>query len=279
MKLRHVVLFIVVLAGAGLLLRGLPDARKHSDSLRVVTCNIGDLNGRHADLDRVVEILSEPPRADVVLLQEVWGKAVAAEAARRLKMGHYVYANYKRYRYYGLAILADRPLRGRETYFFPSSQDSRGVLFARVSLAGEPVTVASVHLDRIRKVRAEETVDISMGEALSLLQEEMTRDNVRSRCVEDLLQWLPERYRHRLVLGGDFNTVPLSKAIRLMNGRFKDALWPSVDYFKGSYSKSPLPLPPRLDYIFHTEDLVCTSSGIASRPAGDHHPVEAVFGL
>jgi endonuclease/exonuclease/phosphatase family metal-dependent hydrolase len=246
--------------------------------LRVTTCNIGDLDGRHADLDRVVHVLSREPSPDVVLLQEVRGEAAVASIARRLGMHSYIYANYKNRRRYGLAIVSKKSeLQNPEIYHFNESQDSRGVLFAQLPLGTEWLTLASIHLDRIEKVETGERVDISLREALELLEEEMTQETVRSRCVRELLGWLPLRYENRLIVGGDFNTVPLTRAIRLMNHRFKDVLWPSIDFFRGSFAKTSLAVLPRLDYIFHTPDLVCRDASIVQETAGDHRPITAVF--
>jgi endonuclease/exonuclease/phosphatase (EEP) superfamily protein YafD len=81
-----------------------------------------------------------------------------------------------------------------------------------------------------------------------------------------------------VIVGGDFNTVPYSKAIRRMGTVFEDALWHTPDYLTGSYIKSTLPVDPRLDFLFYSKDLECLGASVVRRSAGDHYPVRAVFG-
>jgi len=82
-----------------------------------------------------------------------------------------------------------------------------------------------------------------------------------------------------VIIGGDFNTVPFSKAIRKMGKIYDDALWPSFDYLTGSYNKFSLPIKPRIDYIFHSPGLKCNTASVIKESAGDHYPIRAVFDL
>ena len=53
-----------------------------------------------------------------------------------------------------------------------------------------------------------------------------------------------------VILGGDFNTFPGSRAIRVMDRHFQDALWPGLDYLTGTYFKIDFPLRPRYRLYF-----------------------------
>ena len=90
---------------------------------------------------------------------------------------------------------------------------------------------------------------------------------------------IESREFQHVIIGGDFNTVPFSKAIRKMGKIYDDALWPSVDYLTGSYNKLSLPIKPRIDYIFHSPDLKRITASVIKESAGDHYPVRAVFDL
>ncbi len=100
---------------------------------------------------------------------------------------------------------------------------------------------------------------------------------MRSRSVEELLTWVATHPHQDVIIGGDFNTVPLSKSIRAMGKVFKNTLGASSDYFTGTYMKSSLPIEPRIDYIFHSQDINCGDSSVIRDSAGDHYPVRAVF--
>jgi endonuclease/exonuclease/phosphatase family metal-dependent hydrolase len=72
-----------------------------------------------------------------------------------------------------------------------------------------------------------------------------------------------------VIIGGDFNTVPFSRAIRSMGRRYEDALWPSVDYFTGTYSMVKFPFKPRIDYIFHSGGMRVMAAGVIRDGGGD----------
>ena len=61
-----------------------------------------------------------------------------------------------------------------------------------------------------------------------------------------------------------------------MADTFDDVLWPNMDFFQGTkVSKTALPIRPRIDYIFHTEQLSVKSATVLSQQIGDHLPVVA----
>ena len=122
-------------------------------------------------------------------------------------------------------------------------------------------------------------IDLTIGTALRLLKNELVQETSRSRSVEELLSWVSAQNYEKIIIGGDFNTVPFSTAVRKMNGRFKDTLWPGLNYFAGSYNKLSLPIKPRIDYIFHSPGLKRITASVIKESAGDHYPVRAVFDL
>lgn len=149
---------------------------------------------------------------------------------------------------------------------------------ANVAVNGRNVLVCSVHLDRIDSIKVnKDGVGISWGDALSLLTNEIMEDTVRSRSVDELLDWIGSGGPRRVIIGGDFNTVLYSKAIRKMGRVFEDALRYSPDCFTGSYLRSTLPVDPRLDFLFHSSDMECFDASVVKKSAGDHYPVRAVF--
>jgi len=176
----------------------------------------------------------------------------------------------------GLAIISKHPLKKLKTFYFGGYAS----LAAEGDIEGEKVLLLSVHLERVEGVRVTETaVELPWITALTLLRREMTRLTTRTEAVEEVLAWLEMQEYEHVIIAGDFNTVPFSKAIRKMGKVYDDALWPSVDYLTGSYNKLSLPIKPRIDYIFHSQGLRCITASVIKESAGDHYPVRAVFDL
>ena len=179
--------------------------------------------------------------------------------------------------HYGVSILSRYPLIDSGFYYFRASKSGRGALRATVAVNGLKLRVCSVHLDRIDPITEDKNgVHLSWDDAVFLLARETTEETVRSRCVEELLAWVGS---DRVIVGGDFNTVFCSKAIRKMETVFVDALTGSSDYLTGTYSKSGLPVAPRLDFLFHSMDLRCIKACVVRESAGDHYPVWGEFGF
>ncbi|EFK09181.1 conserved hypothetical protein [delta proteobacterium NaphS2] len=140
---------------------------------------------------------------------------------------------------------------------------------------GRKLRLCSVHLDRIDSIDVDQRgAHLSWDEAISLLARETTDETVRSRCVKELLAWAGS---DRVIIGGDFNTVFCSKAVRKMETVFKDALAGTSDYLTGTYTKSGLPVAPRLDFLFYSKKLACLKAHVVRESAGDHYPVKAEF--
>jgi endonuclease/exonuclease/phosphatase family metal-dependent hydrolase len=60
-----------------------------------------------------------------------------------------------------------------------------------------------------------------------------------------------------------------------MTAAYDDCLWPSLNYLTASYPKLTFPVKPRIDYIFHSPNLVCNAAAVIKNSAGDHYPVWA----
>ena len=95
--------------------------------------------------------------------------------------------------------------------------------------------------------------------------------------VRQLKLWLVEQGEGHIIVGGDFNTIPQTTAIRLMNETMRDSLRGTGHYYQPTYSKLKFPIQPRIDYLFHTPRLECLKAGVGNTQAGDHFPVGATF--
>ena len=111
----------------------------------------------------------------------------------------------------------------------------------------------------------------------SFIKCEFWSDSTRKQSVQEFMEWLESRRCESVIVGGDFNTVPLSRAIRAMGAHFSDVLWPSLHYWSGTYKRLSFPIMPRIDYLFYSKGVECVSSAIGSISPGDHYPVLAAF--
>lgn len=251
--------------------------KRAENSLSVMTYNIWDLKGRRPAMADVAEVMRSGGVPDLILLQEVRGERMAIALSEALGLPHHVYHGFNG-KNFGVAIISRYPLMEVEFLDFKASRKNRGAVKAFITVNEQRLRVCSVHLDRIESIKVnKEGVEISWGGALGLLNREMTEETTRSRSVEELIEWVGAEGAERVIIGGDFNTVLYSKAIRKMGAVFEDALWHSTDYFTGSYLKSTLPVDPRLDFLFYSKDMKCLGASVVKQTAGDHYPIKAEF--
>ena len=247
------------------------------NSFSVMTYNIWDLKGRRPAVDDVAGVIRSAGVPDLVLLQEVRGEDMVVCLSKALGLPHHLYHGFDG-KNFGVAIISRYPLTESGFLDFKASRKGRGALKADITVNERRLRVCSVHLDRIEAIKVNKKgVEISWGGALSLLTREITEETTRSRSVDELLEWIGAEGVERIIIGGDFNTVLYSKAIRKMGAVFEDALWQSPDYFTGSYLKSTLPVDPRLDFLFYSKDMKCLRASVVKQTAGDHYPIKAEF--
>ena len=77
---------------------------------------------------------------------------------------------------------------------------------------------------------ADGQVKVSLDAAIDFVKTEFVGKSSRNRAVRELTEWLDCRKNSRIIVGGDFNTIPFSRAVRAMKERFQDSLWPSLQY-------------------------------------------------
>jgi len=244
----------------------------------VMTYNVGTLNGDRIEFARVGDVIQKTGIPDLLLLQEVPGEKSAVKLAENLGLENCLYSSYKPggKGNHGMAIISRYPLMKPEMLHM----HKYATFTAEMVVEGESYRIGSVHLERIKPIRINEySAELSWKDALYLLKNEIFKDTSRSTAVNSLLSWVSSHKSDLVIIGGDFNTVPFSKAIRKMGKVYDDALWPSFGYLTGSYNKLSLPIKPRIDYIFHLPDLKRITASVIKESAGDHYPVRAVFDL
>jgi endonuclease/exonuclease/phosphatase family metal-dependent hydrolase len=252
----------------------------HPDvGLSVMSFNIGDCDYQFPTAAQVAAVVKDPGTPDILLLQEVRSEKQLTQIQQELGYPYRASILYQRQYRTSLAILSRFAIAQSDHLYFQSSPLGSGVLCGVVQPGDNPILVCSVHLDQIpSKSRLKNGyVDQSVEHSMRQLKTEILDDTVRSRSADELIKWVHAKGYETVIIGGDFNTIPFSKPIRAMNAAFDDALWPSWDYFSGTYFKIKSPLLPRVDYIFHSADLCVSNPGVIRKSPGDHYPVRATF--
>jgi len=245
-----------------------------------MTCNIGDLaGGQRIALEMVVDYLKETGVPDVLFLQEVENKKEAECFSQKLGLPYFVFLNDSK-KDIGIAILSKRPLSNEDQIYFKASERGAGAIAADVMVGQAKVLVVNVHLDSVVPVTiAQGKVAVDLPSILKFVKTEIWGDSVRSRSAGELIYWLGEKKAEHVIMGGDFNTVPFSKTIRIIGSVFDDALWPTFSYFTGTYKKLDFPVSPRIDFLFFSPNLARRDASVLPMSQGDHLPVRASIGV
>lgn len=260
-----------------------------SRSFTVATFNIGDYHPEAERLPEAERRRGEPPigpvaeivrglSADYVMLQEVPSQAYLRALAEGARHGYSEFREFFGSSGPGLGFLSRYPIG-------PVSLDldwPQGVMMGAAAVqsvaAGRSVVLCNVHLPPVEKTRDDEGyVRVGVGELARILYRELAGETERSRGVDALVDGLRSVPSDAVVVGGDFNTVFLAKAIRSMRKQFFDSVQSTPSFFRRSYSKIRTILPARVDYLFYRDSLAVEYSTIVHRTAGDHYPVVATF--
>lgn len=100
----------------------------------------------------------------------------------------------------------------------------------------------------------------------------------RYLAVRELRDWLRQLEDAAWIIGGDFNTFPLSRADRYVSHDFVDALRKRLwRYFNGTYRRPDWPFAPRIDFLYHSPELRVVDAHVIWSTVSDHFPILAVF--
>lgn len=163
----------------------------------------------------------------------------------------------------------------------PTREGVKGGLLVDVRIAERDVSVGCVHLLRTDEYRGLSTNIVASVASAARGQANDERD----RAVDGLLD-LADRTEGALVLAGDFNMTPWSRAHEWMTTDLVDAHRASGWGFGHTYPAvlrfvlPGLPLPlVRIDYIFHSADLGARRFHVGPDGGSDHLPIVAELGF
>lgn len=233
--------------------------------VRVMTYNIHHAEGIDGKLDveRIAKLILDA-QADIVGLQEVdrgteriAKRDLPAELAKLTGMRAHFEQNIS-YQGggYGNAVLTKFPLKSAQNTLLPmhGAGEQRGAMQLILTVHGRDVLVINTHLDQ----RRDETERLASVEVLK---------DIVSRAGT-----MP------VMVCGDFNAVPESRAIQGMRGFLTDA-WTVAG--QGDGFTIPVKKPAkRIDYIFVSKETVTPQKiQVLHSEASDHQPIVAELRL
>jgi endonuclease/exonuclease/phosphatase family metal-dependent hydrolase len=211
---------------------------------------------------------------DLVLLQEVRNTRHVMGLSQALGLAYWHFAPYSR-EHGGVAILSRWPLGPAQKLFWDSSPQGKVALAAQVDSPVGRFWACSVHLDNPLATNN----PLSLWQKVLFLWQEYLTPTLRTQQAQALSAWLLGLGGEGIVLGGDFNSMPLAGADRHLRQYFADALSVNLQqYFTGTYWGLPHnPILPRIDFIYYSPYWQVVDAWVIQQKASDHFPVLALL--
>lgn len=200
--------------------------------------------------------------ADIIALQEVEESDELVNTAHFLSQAlhyEYVYTRSMEYTFRGKtsfrgnAILSRFHIAGSRSHKL-SSDHARTAVFADIAVHDTMIHTASVHI-------------IHSEEQPSVVQEEQ---------VKTLLDVAPKK---NAIVMGDFNSLPESRTVALMQDGFRNSDPQSLPtwclYPDGPEEPKSERVTTKLDYIFTSKDIQSHGFSVGSSDGSDHLPISA----
>jgi len=146
------------------------------------------------------------------------------------------------------------------------------VVCAEIETGKRPFLVCSAYLTSIRSELARDMMD-DKAKLAGMSLEEVFSETFRSKEAKELVDWLDSLKYENVVIGGDFNSLFLSKAARIMRDMLNDSGWLSPALFSNSHKIQGFHPPIKVNYIFLSKNLSYSGSKIIRESHGDHYPV------
>jgi endonuclease/exonuclease/phosphatase (EEP) superfamily protein YafD len=267
--------FGVLVIGGGAWLLFLVVVPRHGTSavprLNIMTYNIA---GWGANQTKLLALMAQH-QPDLVLLQEVRHSQQLEWLARHLRLPYQHFASYQNGRDGGVAMLSRWPLGPAQVIHFQHSRQGKMALAAQVRSPAGALWMCSVHLDS--PLPAEH--GLNLWQHVVFLWRELFTSTSRSREARELRSWLLHLSRDNWIVGGDFNTLPLSSVDRHLRRYFQDALSRSPwRYFTGTYWRlRDVPFLPRIDFLYHSPRWHVVQAQVIQHKASDHFPILAIL--
>jgi endonuclease/exonuclease/phosphatase (EEP) superfamily protein YafD len=239
-----------------------PTVEADGARIRVFSFNVGAARG----FGQMGPVLDAVIRADADVVVLVEAREGSLNSLGAALLGSYPYQAGSRSVY----LFSRLPLADARTGILRSgAHDS---LLAEVQLDGRLIDVAAVHL-----LRTEAYGGIGSGVSSLLRTGRLYQTAERDAAATELSIGL-RRLGRPVVLAGDFNMTASSRSYDLITARFEDSFreagWGFGHTYPTTLSALGVSLPLlRIDYIFHSPELVALHAAVGSSGGSDHLPL------
>lgn len=248
-------------------------------TLSIMSYNVGNVDNPQPTTEQVADLIHKHGLPDVLFTQDTPWFLEIKDLAALTGLSYFV-TGKTQVPISSLGILSRFPLRNLDVIYFQRTKYKQpAAMCVEARIAAKNLMLCSLQLrspsDEIRQ--GGHGNKLKLKGLYGVLRNEFFRETPRSRSVGRFLDWLDTKHTDIVIVGGDFNSIQLSKPIRTMSAHLKDAFWPSLNYFRGTYTGLDFPFKPRLDFIFHSEGAVSIDTKVITQTAGDHFPIQATF--
>jgi len=162
--------------------------------------------------------------------------------------------------------------------FIQFKERTSGAILAKIEINKTTFNIACTHFDYIRHKSRTKLgyVKVLFKKNIKILFNEIFKKTVRLDEAKILLNHIG-RPGKNTIIAGDFNTIEISSAIRYLLKFYDDAFFMKKDMFTGTYKKINSFIKPKIDFIFHSKELIPIFTKVIQETPGDHYPVMAIF--
>ena len=240
--------------------------------IKIMSFNIGgSIIKQKPTLNEVVNFL-KAYQWDIIFLQETGSISKLKNLAN--KLGYHFIPVSSSIKKTDAAILSRFPIKTNFTLTLKGWEKNINAICGNILINDKKLLVCSMHLKNIKLDRTDDGhILTNKIRLLRILTRETFLETYRSKGVDQLLKEINKLSYKAIIIGGDFNSLSFSKAIKKMKDNFKDCSWMNESFFQSSVKAKFLFFPIKVDYIFVSDTLECSDTQILPKSPSDHFPI------
>ncbi len=218
--------------------------------------------------------------ADVVCIQEFgvggWKERLTIEDVyemmKRYPYRHVSYAVESKYHSVGVATFSKYPIVKRKRLDIGVTGNS--AIYTDVRIKGDTVRVFNLHLESNRltqrdmSLTRETDLQVYAGGLSSKLSVAYEKRAHQAQCVAKAI----DETRHKVVVCGDFNDVPISYTYHTVRGNLADSFLENGIGIGATFHQ--LLMGVRIDYVLHDSELYASEFEVGKVKYSDHYPLK-----
>lgn len=242
--------------------------------LRVASYNVGTFQYDAANIDKVADLLNQE-KPDVICLQEFRNHALPDGSyaldhlAGAFGLSHYRFVHLPVH-IHGAAIYSRYPIKGIDTLYMPPKEINSGIL-ATIETPMGKFGVANVHLSSFQVLKTWAEAKGLQAKFMALYRQARSTLILQQQKIDAILAGT-EAYAYPLVLTGDMNAVPHSRASFRLREAFSDSFVAGNNGLGWTFPLARI-MGLRIDYQYHSSQLGVTRFEILRSHISDHYPV------